>query len=312
MLTGSGLTDNSTYKADTKEFNTILEKIGIIDQKLRQKVIDKVLKDGETIEKAIQEVADDKGALSEEDLSSLKLSANNFYNVIGELKSKGEIKLEKANELLKGIPIDLVDVSKLTPEGQALVQELNTKVDKTTGKIKEAKDKVSGNDPSNVDTSNITAEASKVEGALSSFANSVANAINKIFNSTPKSVGSFTRRGIGVVVGGSFRSKGGLIPEYHSEGDAVGIKWTPKGTDTVPAMLTPGEYVLRKKAVESLGLDFLNNLNKYGNKALQSNSGQTIINNVYNTNNAKISQNIDNKSQYLNGLFGIDRLMRYV
>lgn len=312
MLTGSGLTDNSTYKADTKEFNTILEKIGIIDQKLRQKVIDKVLKDGETIEKAIQEVADDKGALSEEDLSSLKLSANNFYNVIGELKSKGEIKLEKANELLKGIPIDLVDVSKLTPEGQALVQELNTKVDKTTGKIKEAKDKVSGNDPSNVDTSNITAEASKVEGALSSFANSVANAINKIFNSTPKSVGSFTKRGIGVVVGGSFRSKGGLIPEYHSEGDAVGIKWTPKGTDTVPAMLTPGEYVLRKKAVESLGLNFLNNLNKYGNKALQSSSGQTIINNVYNTNNAKISQNIDNKSQYLNGLFGIDRLMRYV
>lgn len=312
MLTGSGLTDNSTYKADTKEFNTILEKIGIIDQKLRQKVIDKVLKDGETIEKAIQEVADDKGALSEEELSSLKLSANNFYNVVGELKSKGQIKLEKANELLKGIPIDLVDVSKLTPEGQALVEELKTKVDKTTGKIKEAKDKVSGNDPSNVDTSNITAEASKVEGALSSFANSVANAINKIFNSTPKSVGSFTKRGIGFVVGGSFRSKGGLIPEYHSEGDAVGIKWTPKGTDTVPAMLTPGEYVLRKKAVESLGLDFLNNLNKYGNKALQSNSGQTIINNVYNTNNAKISQNIDNKSQYLNGLFGIDRLMRYV
>lgn len=312
MLTGSGLTDNSTYKADTKEFNTILEKIGIIDQKLRQKVIDKVLKDGETIEKAIQEVADDKGALSEEELSSLKLSANNFYNVVGELKSKGQIKLEKANELLKGIPIDLVDVSKLTPEGQALVEELKTKVDKTTGKIKEAKDKVSGNDPSNVDTSNITAEASKVEGALSSFANSVANALNKIFNSTPKSVGSFTKRGIGFVVGGSFRSKGGLIPEYHSEGDAVGIKWTPKGTDTVPAMLTPGEYVLRKKAVESLGLDFLNNLNKYGNKALQSNSGQTIINNVYNTNNAKISQNIDNKSQYLNGLFGIDRLMRYV
>lgn len=80
----------------------------------------------------------------------------------------------------------------------------------------------------------------------------------------------------------------------------------------MPTMLTPGEYVLRKKAVESLGLNFLNNLNKYGNKALQSNSGQTIINNVYNTNNAKISQNIDNKSQYLNGLFGIDRLMRYV
>ena len=311
MLTGSGLTDNSTYKADTKEFNTILEKIGIIDQKLRQKVIDKVLKDGETIEKAIQEVADDKGALSEEDLSSLKLSANNFYNVVGEFKSKGQIKLEKANELLKGIPIDLVDVSKLTPEGQALVEELKTKVDKTTGKIKEAKDKVKGNDPKDVDTSKITEEGNKIQEALSSLANSVTNAVTSILNSTPKSVKVIGKKGTGVVLGG-FRSNGGIIPEYHSDGDVIGVDWTPRGTDTVPTMLTPGEYVLRKKAVESLGLNFLNNLNKYGNKALQSNSGQTIINNVYNTNNAKISQNIDNKSQYLNGLFGIDRLMRYV
>lgn len=309
MLTGSGLTDNSTYKADTKEFNTILEKIGIIDQKLRQKVIDKVLKDGETIEKAIQEVADDKGALSEEDLSSLKLSANNFYNVVGELKSKGQIKLEKANELLKGIPIDLVDVSKLTPEGQALVEELKTKVDKTTGKIKEAKDKVKGNDPKDVDTSKITEEGNKIQEALNSLVNSVANAVTSIFNSTPKSVSGGGGKG---KKKGKRKQFGGIIPEYHSDGDIIGVDWTPRGTDTVPTMLTPGEYVLRKKAVESLGLNFLNNLNKYGNKALQSNSGQTIINNVYNTNNAKISQNIDNKSQYLNGLFGIDRLMRYV
>lgn len=311
MLTGSGLTDNSTYKADTKEFNTILEKIGIIDQKLRQKVIDKVLKDGETIEKAIQEVADDKGALSEEELNSLKLSANNFYNAVGELKAKGHTKLEKASELLKGIPIDLVDVSKLTPEGQALVEELKTKVDKTTGKVKEAKDRVNGNDPSDVDTSKITEEAKKIQEAIGSLVSSVASAVESIFNSTPKSVSGGKGKGKGKGKG-HHSFLGGLVPEYHSSGDVVGINWTPRGTDTVPTMLTPGEYVLRKKAVESLGLNFLNNLNKYGNKALQSNSGQTIINNVYNTNNAKISQNIDNKSQYLNGLFGIDRLMRYV
>lgn len=103
---------------------------------------------------------------------------------------------------------------------------------------------------------------------------------------------------------------GGLIPEYHSQGLPVGFK--SRGTDTVPAMLTPGEYVLRKKAVDSLGTNFLNNLNKFGVNALQSVGKSTIINNVYNTNNAKISQNIDNKSQYLNGMFGVDKLMRYV
>lgn len=306
-----GDTKASAFKEGSKDLDGVLEKIGILDKKVRQKIMDKVIKDHESIEKAIQEAYEDKGALSEEDLSSLKLSANNFYNVIGELKSKGQIKLEKANELLKGIPIDLVDVSKLTPEGQALVKELETKVDKTTGKIKEAKDRVNGNDPSDVDTSKITEEAKKIQEALDSLVSSVASAVESIFKSTPKSVSGGKGKGKGKGKG-HHSFLGGLVPEYHSSGDIVGINWTPRGTDTVPTMLTPGEYVLRRKAVESLGLNFLNNLNKYGNKALQSNSGQTIINNVYNTNNAKISQNIDNKSQYLNGLFGIDRLMRYV
>lgn len=109
-----------------------------------------------------------------------------------------------------------------------------------------------------------------------------------------------------------YQSTGGLIPEYHSSGLPIGINWKSKGTDTVPTMLTPGEYVLRKKAVDSLGMNFLNNLNRFGVNALQSVAKSTIINNVYNTNNAQISQNIDNKSQYLNGMFGLDKLMRYV
>ena len=109
-----------------------------------------------------------------------------------------------------------------------------------------------------------------------------------------------------------YRQLGGIIPEYHSQGLPVGIDWKRRGTDTVPTMLTPGEYVLRKKAVDSLGTNFLNNLNKFGVNALQSVGKSTIINNIYNTNNAKISQNIDNKSQYLNGMFGVDKLMRYV
>lgn len=113
-------------------------------------------------------------------------------------------------------------------------------------------------------------------------------------------------------INSSIRYAGGIIPEYHSNGLPVGINWRKRGTDTVPTMLTPGEYVLRKKAVDSLGTNFLNNLNKYGVNALQTMNKSTIINNVYNTNNAKISQNIDNKSQYLNGMFGVDKLMRYV
>lgn len=311
LLETSGVSSESKDIAKDRLTKTLQETLGTTDKRITDKIIEYATKHKVDLETAIEEVSKDN-QVSDKEKAQIQAGITNFTNLIGKLYKDGALKIDEAKALLSNVNLDNIDTSNINKEGLALLDTLGIKVDKTSGKIKEAKDKVNGNDPSNVDTSNITAEASKVEGALSSFANSVANAINKIFNSTPKSVGSFTRRGIGVVVGGSFRSKGGLIPEYHSEGDAVGIKWTPKGTDTVPAMLTPGEYVLRKKAVESLGLDFLNNLNKYGNKALQSNSGQTIINNVYNTNNAKISQNIDNKSQYLNGLFGIDRLMRYV
>ena len=43
--------------------------------------------------------------------------------------------------------------------------------------------------------------------------------------------------------------------------------FTPRGTDTVPAMLTPGEFVVRKAAVDSVGVGYLNALNKTGKKA---------------------------------------------
>ena len=301
-----GETKASAFKEGSKDLDGILEKIGILDQKVRQKIMDKVIKDHESIEKAIQEAYEDKGALSEKEIASLKTSSTNLVEILSNFITKGQIKTDEAKEILKNIPIDLVDTSKLSEEGKALLKALGFKVDNTTGKITEMKDKVNGNDPKDVDTSKITEEAKKIEEALNSLVNSVANAVTSIFNSTPKSVSGGGKKK------GKRKQFGGIIPEYHSDGDIIGVDWTPRGTDTVPTMLTPGEYVLRKKAVESLGLNFLNNLNKYGNKALQSNSGQTIINNVYNTNNAKISQNIDNKSQYLNGLFGIDRLMRYV
>ena len=34
--------------------------------------------------------------------------------------------------------------------------------------------------------------------------------------------------------------------------------------DTVPAMLQPGEFVIRKKAVETIGSQNLHSMNKYG------------------------------------------------
>jgi len=50
---------------------------------------------------------------------------------------------------------------------------------------------------------------------------------------------------------------GGLIP-YK----AVGGMFPSLGSDTIPAMLTPGEFVIRRPAVREIGVDRLENLNR--------------------------------------------------
>lgn len=44
------------------------------------------------------------------------------------------------------------------------------------------------------------------------------------------------------------RSTGGVIYRSQGGGTQSGINWQPRGTDTVPAMLTPGEFVVNAKA----------------------------------------------------------------
>jgi len=52
------------------------------------------------------------------------------------------------------------------------------------------------------------------------------------------------------------KARGGLI--YREDGGSI---FQPKGTDTVPAMLTPGEFVIRKSAVDRIGVGTLQALN---------------------------------------------------
>jgi hypothetical protein len=44
----------------------------------------------------------------------------------------------------------------------------------------------------------------------------------------------------------------------------AGGGFVPRGTDTVPAMLTPGEFVIRRKAVKAVGLPLLQRINNAG------------------------------------------------
>ena len=54
----------------------------------------------------------------------------------------------------------------------------------------------------------------------------------------------------------------GFAPVKRAKGGPIGnVDWSPKGTDTVPAMLTPGEFVMQKSAVDRHGLGFMQRIN---------------------------------------------------
>lgn len=107
------------------------------------------------------------------------------------------------------------------------------------------------------------------------------------------------------------RQHGGIIPEYHSTGGVVGRRsFASLGTDTIPAMLTAGEYVLKRSVSSMLGKQFLDNLNQMNLtqalKALAGHTGHSVVNNT--TNN--ITQNVDNKASFINGLNEIRGVVR--
>jgi len=90
--------------------------------------------------------------------------------------------------------------------------------------------------------------------------------------------------GTGVYNGSTFippqyKSMGGLIEYFIGGGFA-------KGTDTVPAMLTPGEFVMSKYAVDTHGINTMNAMNS------GKTTGGAVYNNTYTlTVNAKTDAN---------------------
>lgn len=298
-----------TIKKSEEKARGVLTKMGITSVDLQNKILEKIVNGSATSFKdAIEKVAQE--TQQEAPQEKYSIVATDLYNIVGKFVKDGTIPLEKAKEILKGYDPASVDTSKLDTNGQELYNNVSGTMDSTAKKLQE------GSDKAKVPMQEVPTK--QVEEAKNGF----VEALKGIWDAVVSAYNSARDLISGLFTGGNNKPKsqkrgfipafstGGIIPEYHSQG--LGVGWKSRGTDTVPAMLTPGEYVLRKKVVDSLGTNFLNNLNKYGVNALQTMNKSTIINNVYNTNNAKISQNIDNKSQYLNGMFGVDKLMRYV
>jgi len=97
-----------------------------------------------------------------------------------------------------------------------------------------------------------------------------------IINTVYTTSGSPTTKGKTNMYGGKITpmSMGGMVPKYMAVGGRI-------GSDTVPAMLTPGEFVMNKKATQEFGplLSMLNE-SKYPSMIGSGLSGQVPINSV--------------------------------
>lgn len=88
---------------------------------------------------------------------------------------------------------------------------------------------------------------------------------------TSIATGGRTRISVGAG-GGQTLASGGIVQDakYLATGG-------PSGTDTVPAWLTPGEFVMRKSAVDRLGVGFLSALNGGGGAGSPVIGGDLVV-----------------------------------
>lgn len=138
-------------------------------------------------------------------------------------------------------------------------------------------------------------------GEISSAGSALGNAFAEAFNSATANLKTPN-------LGRSVESKGSKSSGTHSStpvkfASGGQIEWKKSGTDTVPAMLTPGEFVIKKKAVDHTGLRILDKINRMDLKGayheLQAKFGeQQIINNQFITNN--YTTNNDNRKIEIN------------
>ena len=140
--------------------------------------------------------------------------------------------VQNARNAIGGIGADAYVTPQDTPESLAAFEEFLTiveELDAATAALEDAYDKGQW------------AQFDSLQRRLAAAQDAYNNTLPV---SDPGSIG--TGGGIGGKYGMMYQADGGFIP---------------KGTDTVPAMLTPGEFVVRKSAVDQYGEGFLNDIN---------------------------------------------------
>ncbi len=103
--------------------------------------------------------------------------------------------------------------------------------------------------------------------------------------------------GFGTAFGGLFGNRGGLVGNKKIQAFNAGGMVSPR--DTVPAMLTPGEFVMSKPAVDRYGGEFLSRLNQgQVNQTQSTETNGGVSNSINLTFNVSQGQNENNENNF--------------
>lgn len=141
--------------------------------------------------------------------------------------------------------------------------------------------------------------ADNIISGIGDIAGRVADAVGNVWDSITSGFGDAQGHAMGGVI---YRADGGSIPRtvYASRGKAI-QRFKPRGTDTVPAMLTPGEFVVKKSSVRRFGLDTMRQINN-GNiegtiKRLLQRPGAGVLGNKTSNTTSQTVNNSQNNSR---------------
>lgn len=237
------------------------------------------------------------------DVSSFYSAVNGIKKAIGELNSipyakdmSGVVKsVNKAINKLREIGTQIIDIN-ITIQG-TVTDLVGPKITAAAKAIADAWAKIQDEYSKSVKVKiKLGDHKNSVTPYINAAIRSINNAVNRIPSSVDKTVTVNIKPGapndpLGLLnpphTGGSIVKNG---PVYKALG---GFAFKPRGTDTIPAMLTPGEYVMNRMAANAIGSDVLQRLNHLdisgAIRGLYMRTG--MLGTVNNTKNANVTVN---------------------